>query len=76
MIKKTKTKTFDTETATLVEKSTTGVYGVPEGYEQSMYLSPEGDYFLYTNGGNTSAYPKEKITYYSKARAKDWLNKH
>lgn len=76
MIKKTKTKTFDTETATLVKKSTYGIYGEPEGYEQAMYQTPEGDYFLYTNGGKTSEYPKEHIAYYSKARAKDWLNKN
>lgn len=73
MVKTTKTKTYDTETATIEKKVTCGVYGDPAGYETTMYKTPEGDYFLYTNGGAASAYPTEKITAYSKAKAKEWL---
>ncbi len=73
MVKKTKTKTFDTETATVVKKVTSGVYGDPAGYETTMYRTPEGDYFLYTNGGKESAYAQEKITSYCKAKAEAWL---
>lgn len=73
MIKKTKTKTFDTETATVVKKVTFSYYGDPAGYETTMFLSPEGDYFLYTFGGAESAYNKETITYYAKSKALAWL---
>ena len=38
-----------------------------------MYLTPEGDYFLYTNGGADSPYTKEGITSYTKAKAQEWL---
>ena len=55
MVKTTKTKTFNTETATVVKKVTCGTFGDPAGYEMTMYMTPEGDYFLYTNGGEKSA---------------------
>lgn len=54
MIKKTKTKTFDTDTATVVKKVCFGEVGDPAGYETTMYQTPDGDYFLYTNGGEES----------------------
>lgn len=74
MVKKTKTKTFDTEKATLVKKVTFGWYGDPAGYEMTMYRTAEGDYFLYTNGGAESAYKTEAITSFTKAKAEAWLN--
>ncbi len=73
MIKKTKTKTFDTETATLVKKATHGNFGDPAGYEEVLYQTAEGDYFLYTNGGSASIYAKENITSYTKTKANEWL---
>lgn len=73
MVKSTKTKTYDTETATVVKKVTIGAYGDPAGYETTMYQTPEGDYFLYTNGGAASDYKKEAITAYTKAKAEEWL---
>ena len=73
MIKTTKTKVFNTETATVIGKVTHGEYGDPAGYELTMYQTPEGDYFLYTNGGKDSEYSKEKITSYSKPNAKKWM---
>ncbi len=73
MVKSTKTKVYDTEKASIVKKVTCGVYGDPAGYETTMYQTPEGDYFLYTNGGETSPYKKECITAYTKAKAAEWL---
>lgn len=73
MVKATKTKTYDTETAAIVKKVTCGVFGDPAGYETTMYQTPEGDYFLYTNGGAASPYQKEAITAYTKAKANEWL---
>ncbi len=73
MIKTIKTKTYNTETATVVKKVTCGYYGDPKGYEATMYQTPEGDYFLYTYGGEASAYAKETITAYTKANAQKWL---
>ncbi len=76
MIKTTKTKTYNTETASVVKKVTFGAFGDPTGYEMTMYMTPEGDYFLYTNGGEQSAYAAEKITAYTKANARKWLEEN
>lgn len=73
MVKKTKTKVYDTATATVVKKVTSGSFGDPAGYEMTMMQTPEGNYFLYTNGGESSPYPKEGIAAYAKAKAQEWL---
>lgn len=73
MIKATKKRVYNTETATVVGKVTHSFYGDPEGYELTMYLTPEGNYFLYVYGGKKSDYSKEKIYSYSKPAAKRWL---
>ena len=52
---------YDTETATLVKKFTEGAIGDPAGYEESLYQTPGGLYFLYVNGGEESPYPAENI---------------
>ncbi len=76
MVKTTKTKTYDTEKATVVRKVTFGTYGDPAGYEMVMFRTQEGDYFLYTNGGNASLYPTENITPYTKAKALKWAEEN
>ena len=65
---------YDTETAALIEKRTSGVYGDPAGYEETLYQTPKGYYFLYTNGGEASPYKKEDIKCVSAAKAEAWLN--
>ena len=66
-------KNYDTETGTLVKKTTFGHYGDPRGYEVTLYETPEGLYFLYTNGGEESPYPTEGIKRLSKKAADEWL---
>ncbi len=65
---------YDTETATLIEKRTCGVFGDPAGYEETLYQTPKGYYFLYVNGGEESPYKKEDIKCVSAAKADAWLN--
>ena len=67
---------YDTETAALLGKISTGFYGDPTGYEERLYQTPEGYYFLYGIGGENSPYPSEKLTCLSKARAAAWLESH
>ena len=64
---------YDTETAELIHKYTDGQIGDSEGYEESLYKSVEGKYFLYVNGGKDSLYPKENIKRMSPAKADEWL---
>lgn len=65
---------YDTEKSTLVEKKTFGAFGDKDGYEESLYVTADGKYFLYTNGGEESKYPSESITRMSAVRAKEWQN--
>lgn len=64
---------YDTTTAEIVKKNTFGFWGDPLGYEETLYKTPEGFYFLYTNGGECSPYTEEKITRMSEVRANKWL---
>ncbi len=73
MIKKTKTKVYDTDKATIVKKVTVGYYGDPAGYEATLYQTEDGEYFLYTYGGEATPYAKETITAYTKTKATEWL---
>ena len=66
-------KVYDTASATVVKKVTSGFYGDPAGYEETLYITPDGFYFLYTNGGSESKYPTEDIARKSKAAAEKWL---
>ena len=67
---------YDTDTATLIKKYSYGVYGDPDGYEEILFQTPEGLYFLYVRGGASSPYPNEDIMRIAKARVDDWLNDH
>lgn len=66
---------YDTDASKLIEKRTSGVFGDPAGYEESLYQTEKGYYFLYVNGGEASPYKKEDIKSISAARAEAWLNK-
>ena len=66
-------KVYDTEASTLIKKVTFGNYGDPAGYEESLYQTATGNYFLYTNGGAQSKYTKEDITRMSAEKANVWL---
>ena len=68
-------KVYDTEESTIVKKITSGFFGDPCGYEETLYQTQDGAYFLYVNGGEESPYKEEKITRLSKKNALEWLEK-
>lgn len=65
---------YDTTASELVKKVTFGEYGDPAGYEETLYKTQDGKYFLYVNGGADSKHPKEDIKRMSAAKAEEWLN--
>lgn len=69
-------KEYDTETATVVKKVTFGNYGESTGYEEVLFQTPEGLYFVYVNGGEDSIHPTEDISRISKAKVEQWLAEH
>ncbi|MBP3428206.1 MAG: hypothetical protein J6M47_08095 [Clostridia bacterium] len=64
---------YDTETAELIEKRTNGAFGDPAGYEETLYKTEGGKFFLYGFGGETSPYAKETIKRMSADKANEWL---
>ena len=69
-------KEYATETATLVKKFTSGALGDPARYEEDLFQTPEGLYFVYGVGGETSQYPTEDIQRMSKTKVKEWMENH
>ena len=66
-------KLYDTEAAEIVKKVTFGSFGDTDGYEETLYITEDGAYFLYENGGEDSIHPKENIKRMSKKFAEEWL---
>lgn len=66
-------KVYDTETSTLIKKVTYGTYGAPDGWEECLFQTSEGNFFLYTNGGSDSKYKAENITRMSAVKKDEWL---
>ena len=66
---------YDTEASTIVKKNTFGNFGDADGYEETLYQTADGKYFLYVNGGAESVYPEENIKRMSAAKAQEWLEK-
>ena len=69
-------KTYDTETAALVHKYTHSFYGDPAGYEEILFQTPGGLYFVYVRGGEASLYPTEDIQRLAKAKVTAWIEAH
>ena len=67
---------YDTETATLIKKYTYSYFGDPAGYEENLFQTPGGLYFLYVNGGDSSPYPEENILRLAKVKVSEWLDNH
>ena len=66
-------KVYDTDQSTLIKKVTFGEFGDPKGYEESLYQTQSGNFFLYTNGGAESKYKKEDITRMGAEKKDAWL---
>ena len=64
---------YDTATSEIVKKVTNGELGDPAGYEETLYKTESGKYFLYTFGGAESKYAEEGIKRMSAAKADEWL---
>lgn len=67
---------YDTDNAKLISKFVSGEFGDPAGYEESLYQTSDGKFFLYVNGGTQSVYPDENIKRMSASKADEWLAAH
>lgn len=69
-------KEYDTATATLIKQFTYSYFGDPAGYEETLYQTPDGFFFVYVCGGADSIYPEENIIRLAKSKVEQWLEKH
>ena len=69
-------KEYNTETATLIKKYTVSYFGDPAGYEETLYQTPEGLYFVYVYGGEASPYANEDISRLAKTKVNEWIENH
>ena len=69
-------KEYDTETATLIKSYSFGQLGDPTGYEETLYQTEDGYYFVYACGGAESPYAEETITCIAKAKVDAWIEAH
>ena len=63
---------YDTEASEFISKHVFGEFGDPAGYEETLYVTEGGKYFLYVNGGEESIHAKEDIKRMSPAKAEEW----
>ncbi len=65
---------YDTDNAQIVAKYTNGQPGDSKGYEETLYQTAEGKYFIYENGGADSIHPEENIKRLAANKVNDWKN--
>ncbi len=66
-------KVYDTDKSRLVAQRALSCYGDPAGFEERLYAKAKDDYFLFGQGGETSAYPQPSIVAVTVDQARDWL---
>lgn len=69
-------KEYNTETAILIKQFTFSYFGDPAGYEETLYQTPDGFFFVYVCGGADSIHPEENIIRLGKAKVDEWLENH
>ena len=69
-------KEYNTETAMLIKQFTYSYFGDPAGYEETLYQTPDGYFFVYICGGKDSIHPEENIVRLAKAKVDEWLKNH
>lgn len=76
MKKKIGKREYNTETAIPVKTFTFGNFGDPTGYEEVLFQTTDGLYFVYVRGGAASPYPEENIIRLAKDKVDEWLESH
>ena len=67
-------KEYDTEKAAILQRFRYGYWGDPAGYEELLYETEDGLYFVHVRGGEDSPYPQEDIQRIAKNKLKEWLS--
>ena len=65
-------KTYDTDKAACVGSKYVGEFGQPDGFEEKLFATEAGRFFLYGTGGSDSPYGEPSIQLLTKAQALAW----
>ena len=65
-------RSYDTEKAKQLKVRYAGEYGEAHGYEERLYLTKSGQYFIFGVGGPDSPYPQPTIKPIEKEQADEW----
>ena len=66
--------TYNTETAELITSKAYGNFGDTDGFEEKLYVTKKGQYFLHCIGGVDSKYPAEEIVPLTEEEKANWEN--
>lgn len=65
-------KVYDTTKSTLVDHKISGSWGDPAGFEEFLYKTAKGAYFIHGIGGAESNYPEETIVPITEEQANEF----
>ena len=65
-------KTYDTDKAACIGSKYVGEFGQPEGFEEKLFITEAGRYFLYGTGGTGSPYAEPSIQLLTNTQANNW----
>lgn len=65
-------KVYNTDTATEIKRNTYSYFGDPAGYEEVLYKTAKGAYFVYGVGGPESKYSEPSIAVVSDDEAENF----
>ena len=66
----------DTKKATHLGGKSVEEFGNPYGYEEQLYITEDGQHFIYGAGGSDSPYKKPLIKLLSNENAENWKNEN
>lgn len=65
-------KTYNTETAKFIGNKCVGEFGQSDGYEEKLFQTKSGEYFMQGIGGPESPYPTPEIKVLTEQEATAW----
>jgi len=69
-------KWYDTKTATLISGKCVGAFGDTDGYEEQLFITKDGQHFIYGVGGADSKYSKPIIELFTAEQVQEWLDEN
>lgn len=76
MKKKIDKKIYDTEKDTHIGFRYAREFGTPDGFEEQLFVTKDGQYYIYGSGGENSLYTTPAIALITDVEAVDWCKEN